>query len=399
MCAENRDESTLDPTGEPKSAEVDVAIVGGGPAGAAAALTLLKYSALRVAVLECSCYASFRIGECLSPSATDLLRYLGAEEALTATEPRPAEGVGAAWGGPGVRVQDFLFTGRGPGWHLDRRRFDEALANLVALRGGLLLSESHLDETRRNANGTWHLPIRNRVDRHRTLLTARYVIDATGKKAAIGRGQSAKLETHDRMVGISGLYQSCSLGNCDGFTLVEAVPAGWWYTARASADHVLAVFMTDADLARRYRYQDPGAWSRNLAKSVHTRRRLQGGKLRDDGLRLHPAYSGLLRPVVGPGWIAAGDAAASFDPLASMGIGYALLSGIEAGRVAHNVLSGSGKLAQAYAERVAGHFAHYLQLRTAYYRMELRWLDQPFWRRRQGRLSKAGADAIGVKQT
>ncbi|MGH9773541.1 MAG: tryptophan 7-halogenase [Candidatus Acidiferrales bacterium] len=361
--------------------DVDVAIVGGGPAGTAAALTLLKYSSLRVALLERSAYASFRIGECLSPSAADLLRYLGAEEALTTTEPRPAEGVAAAWGSPDLRLQDFLFTGRGPGWHVDRRRFDQTLANLVCQRGGLLLTQLTVAEIRRSAKGAWRLLIRQGAGKRRIAIKARFVIDATGKRAVIARGQSAKFESHDRLIGISGLYHSFNPGAHSGFTLVEAVPSGWWYTAQLSRSQMLAVFMTDADLARRYRYRDLDSWNRNLASTLHTCQRLQGGRL-CNSLSLHAAYTGRLRPVVGPGWIAAGDAAVSFDPLASMGIGYALLSGIEAGRVAHNVLTGSGVLAPAYAERVSYHFAHYLQLRAAYYRMEKRWSDQPFWRRR-----------------
>jgi flavin-dependent dehydrogenase len=78
----------------------------------------------------------------------------------------------------------------------------------------------------------------------------------------------------------------------------------------------------------------------------------------------------------------AGEAAVTFDLLASMGIGCALLTGIEAGRVASNVLSGSGRMAPAYAAGVASHFARYLDLRAAYYSREQRWRDQPFWRRR-----------------
>jgi len=46
--------------------EVDVAIVGGGPAGAAAALTLLRYTPRRVAVIERSAFETPRVGEAAS---------------------------------------------------------------------------------------------------------------------------------------------------------------------------------------------------------------------------------------------------------------------------------------------------------------------------------------------
>jgi flavin-dependent dehydrogenase len=217
------------------------------------------------------------------------------------------------------------------------------------------------------------------------MVTARYLIDATGKQAVIARGHAAKFDAQDRLVGISGLYGFREPVEGGGITVVEAVPSGWWYTAplpdMATDGHMVAVFMTDVDIARRHRCRTAARWKRDLARTEHTRRRLKGGKLRGP-LRLHAAHSGKLAPAAGPGWIAAGDAAVSFDPLASMGIGYALLSGIEAGRVAHNVLTGSGKLATAYAKSVNSHFARYMELRAVYYQREQRWPEQPFWRRR-----------------
>src|SRR5213593_4324139 len=53
--------------------EADVAIVGGGPAGAAAALTLRKYAGQRVVLLERSRYDGPRAGETASPSLRPLL--------------------------------------------------------------------------------------------------------------------------------------------------------------------------------------------------------------------------------------------------------------------------------------------------------------------------------------
>jgi flavin-dependent dehydrogenase len=370
---------------EPEQLSADVAVIGGGPAGTAAALTLLKYSGLRIVLIERSAYTSFRLGECLAPGTGDLLRYLGAEEILTETQPRASQGVAAAWGSSRVHFQDFIFTGRGPGWHVDRRRFDEALARAVERCGGLLLIETRVDEARRDSDGQWRLLLRRGFGRQPTTLAARYLIDATGKHAAIARRQAAKIEARDRLVGISGLYSFRGPLKGGGVTLVEAVPSGWWYTAQLpdvpNGGQVIAVFMTDADIARRRGYRATARWKRLLARTEHTRQRLKGGKLRGL-LRLHAAHSGKLVPPTGPGWIAAGEAAVSFDPLASMGIGYALLSGIEAGRLAHNVLTGSGKLAAAYANNVSLHFARYMELRAAYYQCEQRWPMQPFWRRR-----------------
>ena len=56
--------------------------------------------------------------------------------------------------------------------------------------------------------------------------------------------------------------------------------------------------------------------------------------------RLVTAESALLSPIAGEGWLAVGDAAASFDPLSSHGIGAALWSGELAAVVLRRFLNG-----------------------------------------------------------
>jgi flavin-dependent dehydrogenase len=88
--------------------------------------------------------------------------------------------------------------------------------------------------------------------------------------------------------------------------------------------------------------------------------------------------------MAGPGWAAAGDAAASFDPLSSMGIGHALWSGTHAARLAEDVLLGPSSFAADYNEVMQRQYQQYLQLRRRYYRLERRWPDRAFWRGRHG---------------
>jgi hypothetical protein len=112
--------------------------------------------------------------------------------------------------------------------------------------------------------------------------------------------------------------------------------------------------------------------------------RVAGGRgRRRSPLRLVPAPSQRLVEVAGPGWIAAGDAACSFDPLASMGIGHAIASGIHAARVAHDSLTADGALLAQYARGVDRNGSQYLDTRERYYSLEPRFAGRPFWARRQ----------------
>jgi hypothetical protein len=144
---------------------------------------------------------------------------------------------------------------------------------------------------------------------------------------------------------------------------------------------MVVAFMSDADLIRRGGVQQPQIWEGLLATTQHTRQGLTAGSLTLP-LIVRPAHSHVLQPASGSGWVAAGDAAAAFDPLSSMGIGHAVTSGIHAARVAHDQLTLKGRLTSEYTINVAHNFQKYLELRRDYYQIERRWPDRPFWARR-----------------
>jgi flavin-dependent dehydrogenase len=363
---------------------VDVAIVGGGPAGTAAALTLLKYSSLKVVVIERSTYDRWRVGESLAPGAADLLRYLGAWDAFVEQSHLPSYGTSAAWGGPDILARDFLFTGRGSGWHLDRRSFDRMLADQVTKRGGLLMTASVVERERRDQEG-WRLLVRREGTRGE--LRARFVIDASGKQAIFARRNGARRKVGDSLVGAVGFYSFPGAKPRDSFTVVEASALGWWYSALLPEGQMAVAFMSDTDIVRRHRLHQRKPWLALLASTCHTRQRVTHG-LMESRPMVCPAYSQILEPVAGEGWIAAGEAAAGFDPLSSMGIGYALLSGIESARAVHRLLTTDSGHVSHHAASVARHYASYRSRQLQYYAMERRWPDSPFWARRHSASSQ-----------
>jgi flavin-dependent dehydrogenase len=339
--------------------DVDVAIIGGGPAGASAALTLLRYSKLRVAVIEKSDYSQWRVGETLSPAVQPLLDYLDAASILESEGQFRNYGTAASWGSPDVVSRDFLFVGAGDGWHLDRARFDRALATLVRERGGMLHTNSNLTAD---------------------ALNARFIIDASGRHASVARTYGATVRQHDNLTGLVALFE----GNTSSSgTLVEAAPDGWWYSVQVPGERMVVAFMTDADMVRDRRLHETDVWCQALEETNATRRRTTNASLLRPPAAF-PAQSQILHPLHGDHWIAAGDAAAAFDPLSSMGIGYAIASGIQAARFAAIAVDGGSPGLHLYDEDVAAHFNAYLARRRDYYSIERRWSERPFWKRRQG---------------
>lgn len=358
----------------------DVVIAGGGPAACAAALTLRRYTGFSVLMLEQSGYDADKVGETLSPGALPLLDYLGVGEAFREAGFQPSYAFTAAWGDDQVQTRDFLFTGRGYGWHLDRRRFDKGLASAAGAFGAEPVLNARLRQVVREEGG-WQLKASGADGE--LALQCRYLIDATGRSAWLARALGAKKQRHDRLVGIA-TYHDASATTVEGCSLVESVPHGWWYSAPVPDGRVVSVLMTDSDLLQDNHASRSAFWQSALEQAPRTRARI-GGLAVLEPLRVWPAHSQWLEPCCGEGWVAAGDAAAAFDPLSSMGIGYALSTGIQAARLAAAHLADPTDTTaqrQSYSDDVRRHVDEYLTLKRGYYDAERRFSTEPFWLRR-----------------
>src|SRR5262245_56820039 len=123
--------------------ERDVLIFGGGPAGAAAAITLAR-AGRSVVVIEKSQYAQPRIGETLPPAARPLLEELAVWELFLAAGHLPSPGVLSVWGEEELYETHFIFNLYGNGWHLDPQRFDTMLAQAARRAGAHLYCGVHV---------------------------------------------------------------------------------------------------------------------------------------------------------------------------------------------------------------------------------------------------------------
>jgi flavin-dependent dehydrogenase len=219
-----------------------------------------------------------------------------------------------------------------------------------------------------------------------TAVTCAAVIDCSGRAATVARAHGARRRNHDRLVAVAALLRAGRPGDVDSATMVEAVADGWWYTALLPHGGRIVVFLTDGDLLTSRTGRDRDHWCARLGQTQHV------GELRDRfGYQLavgpvaFPAGSSRLHPVLGVRWLAAGDAAVTFDPLSSQGIVTALATGRAAATAALGVLEGRAEAMPLYRSTVEQVYTRYLQRHDDYYAREQRWPDSPFWRRRQHR--------------
>ncbi|OON71956.1 oxidoreductase [Streptomyces tsukubensis] len=354
----------------------DVVVVGGGPAGAAAALTLGR--ADRTVLLADAATGPPPVGEALPAAARVLLRDLGAQDVLDDRHHLPCFANLSAWGSDDLAAQDSVLDPHGHGWHLDRRRFDRELRERARRLGAEVAIRTTARPAGRSADGTWTVELRG--PRERRTVRCRWLVDATGRRAGLATGAGARRVVHDRLVALCLTLPPSATPAPDASTLVEAAPDGWWYTAPLPAGHRLLARYSDADLAG-VRTGAAGLRS-DVARTRHIGARLSAHPWPSWAVRRAPAHTVRLDTVHGGGWVAAGDAAAAFDPLSSQGILTALYTGMRAGRAVHDHLCGDRTALTRYAAEVDTITATHLRNRRTFYGLEHRWPRHDFWRRR-----------------
>jgi len=362
----------------------DIAIAGGGPSGAAAAIVLAK-TGRRVLLTDGGGDRGFKVGEGLPPSARSLLRDLGILDRVLADGHRPSPGTLAFWGADTPRANDFLYQLHGHGLQLDRSRFDSSLRETARDAGADILSPAHLRiETPADASTPHRLHLRaHRGGTHE--IDATWLIDATGRPATLARRLGAKRIEYDALIAFHLCLRSDNDTDRDGRTWVEAVGHGWWYSVLLPSRERLVAFLSDADLVdRRALLTREGFWQA-LQGAPHLH-----AHCREHGYAPAPAPHGAdasssqLDMAAGEHWLAVGDAALTFDPLSSKGIANALYTGVQSALVILRSDRGDTEARARYTCHLDEiHRVYREQLRTIY-AMETRWRHAPYWKRREG---------------
>ncbi|WP_079148401.1 tryptophan 7-halogenase [Streptomyces agglomeratus] len=353
----------------------DVLVAGGGPAGCAAALALVRAGG-DVVIVSPAATADWQVGESCAPAARPLLERLGLLDRVVLDGHEPCYGFQAAWGGDAPAEVSQVLGPHGAGWHLDRARFDAAFLEVAEAAG----ASRHTGRVRGIGRREDHWQLTTDAGR---VLRARYLVDATGRPARLARRLGATPSRSDRLTAVAGLLAAPGgAAGSEHTSLVESTPWGWWYTAPLPGGGQVLMAITDADLVAGTHLHDRDAWWAQAQRTRHVRHRIAHLDAPPRQLRVLAAGSSHTWPAAGRGWAAVGDAATATDPLAARGIVMALATGLDAARAILADRTGDSRALTAYARRIAALHREYLRAQATQYRREQRWAAAPFWHRR-----------------
>ncbi|OWT80636.1 MULTISPECIES: NAD(P)/FAD-dependent oxidoreductase [unclassified Achromobacter] len=385
----------------------DVVVVGSGPAGCATAITLARFGQ-RVLLVEKRASASVKLhvplGESLHPASVGLAEHFlanpGNPTGQLAGSFRTAGNASLSAGGQ-LDIADFSFTSAGHGLCVDRLAFDEALRMNAVAAGATLHRGVDFLSCARVTDGSLNWRMTFKTPGGILQACARYLVDCSGRQAVVARAlETPALRNEDRLFACAQWF-SCTGGDDDRYTRVEAAPDGWWYsnrlpaTARRGSSRVV-VFHSDEDLPAGRQAATPSGFDRLLQGSRHIGPLLSVKGYRPCGvIRGAPAHSQRLQDFCGDAWMAVGDAAQAHDPLSSQGMAKALRTASHAGHMIHYALTawlagtktlglGNTFIAE-YDEQQRQLWAEYESQRGFYYHAQPHWSDHPFWQRRRQR--------------
>jgi flavin-dependent dehydrogenase len=354
----------------------DAVIVGGGPAGCAAALGLAR-AGVQVVLLERG--SGHKPGEIVEAMIRLPLSELGLLESFEALNSLLLVGSLSLWDGEAPVEFHGIMNPYGHGALIDRQNFERWFIDAAA-RAGVRVIAAARPVAAETDNGGWR--ISGTANGRMLDISAPLIIEATGR----GRGLlgNSDREVKDRLVAFL-TYGATLPGSRDQRLIIEAGTNGWWYAAPLPGNKAVVAFMTDADLVPRsaaHRTQ----YVREQLTATTIVREFAKQLLEPGPLFGFPANSSLKRIINGRNWITIGDAAASYDPLSGRGVAVALAKGAAIARLL-TTCSDRSQALDAYADAERATFSDYLIDQSKTYRRGAKRFRSPFWYRRAGNSS------------
>ncbi len=338
----------------------DVAIIGGGPAGASAARLLAQWG--HTVVLLTKAPPTRTLAESLPPSCTKLFRTLGILDAVDRAGFYRSRGNTVWWGGGEPEGRSEAFGEGAWGYQIVRRDFDGLLLDLAKEVGVDVYDDATVREVDIDVAAPSEAPdseervrLEFEVGAAVRSVHAKWVLDCSGRAGVIARQGFRTKEVGQATVALVGVWRLEGRWDVpdETHTLIESYVDGWgWSVPIAPSVRYFAVMVnpgvTDLERAGSGGRGGGGGgggggqlesmYRAELAKTVHFTRLTSDAKL-EDGPWACGASSYSASRFSGPRFLLVGDAGSFVDPLSSFGVKKAMASAWQAAVVVHTCLS------------------------------------------------------------
>ena len=364
-------------------------VVGGGPAGCAAAASLARHGH-DVALVTRPAPPAKWLAESIPGSARKLLERVGALDALDAAGLVPNEGNTVWWAGMPRRDERFGAPERG--FHADRAALEATFHEVAREAGARLMTDGPVIETAEQPDG-W------RVGTATARYRARWVLDASGRAGVLARHGLRTRERGIATLALVGGWTSAR-GHAPpdpGCTLIESYRDGWAWSVPTSPRTRCVTAMVDPRRTHLARERGlDGMWHAELAKAARLGQRLAGGELAGP-VRACPASLYGANSHGRPGLLLVGDAGSFIDPLSSYGVKKALASAWLAAIVAHTGIEDdamAGPACELYDDREREVYRTYRALSVPFLEQAAEANGHAFWEVRLDAAREAGASIV-----
>jgi flavin-dependent dehydrogenase len=335
--------------------DADVAVAGGGPAGAAAAITLARRGR-RVILLEREAFPRFHIGESLLAAAHPAFDELGVTEKVRAAD------FPVKWGarlltcdGASGRAVDFSSSPEVPKpqtWQVCREKMDQILLDHARESGADVRERRRVTAVAFETDGV-RLDVAGPGGASETV-RARAVVDATGRAGLLSRQLDLRVdEPLLANVAIYSHYEGVPRLPDDrpgDIRIVARADAGWFWLIPIDARLTSVGVVLPRALYDRLAKGSPEAMLEASIADTPAVADLMEASRRAWPVRVEKDYSYGARAYSGDRWLLAGDAGSFLDPVFSSGVSIALESGIEAGRELDAALAAGDLSARRFRE-------------------------------------------------
>lgn len=320
--------------------ELDLTIIGGGPAGSlTAALVLRQHPEKRVMVLERETFPRHHVGESSIPSWGPILERAGVLGKLEAAGLMRKVGTLFQWGNSDAESWTIDFRDEGTGgarpgsYQVDRARFDQLLLDHARSVGARVYEGAAFTGLEPLEEGGYRIKWRGEGAR---TATTRYLVDASGQARALARHLGLKAIPFDDMnnFAIYGYWRGSKIAEFAGppvheherWTYIATCPDGWLWHIPTHPDLVSVGLVTESSsVPAGGRSALEAIYRRNVAECPAVAELLSDAELvchplENRRLLVIRDWAYHLDRVCGPDFFLAGDAAAFVDPILSSGM-------------------------------------------------------------------------------